>query len=441
MEFDVNQYYTQEVECLYQDELYSVRDNGAVMRHSRGRGRKLDDIWSFGRVGANGYLFLGNHPVHRIVATAFHGCSPGSDYVVDHIDTNRQNNRSDNLRWLTRLENILNNPITVSRILFYCGSIEAFLDNPSFLSRQSDYSWMRRVSPDEAKNALNNLLKMANFSKGSYSEWINEKKKQLSGIPKSLRNEIASIHIESLLPDDGLGDSFCYDVLEQGNTKNDGISASANNIIQIGWKYPYCFDCFPNHPNTTLDEYIIALEQGRLFTHRRFGDYVIKRVIFNQSLKTAFVVNLVDLKEKTHTEIWNMTAIYVRDCWFIHENLSFFFNKEAIDKATELVSTFNRNEWIFEPIIETDGTAEECDDSNYESIRNAWEAAILPYQNKHRLFNALSTDVHLSNKGIIIAVESEMQKEWIETNCLSELKEQLSKKSLAISVVLRQRKL
>ncbi|WP_294143305.1 HNH endonuclease signature motif containing protein [uncultured Sanguibacteroides sp.] len=33
-------------------------------------------------------------------------------YVVDHIDTNRQNNRIENLRWLTKLENVLLNPIS-----------------------------------------------------------------------------------------------------------------------------------------------------------------------------------------------------------------------------------------------------------------------------------------------------------------------------------------
>lgn len=39
--------------------------------------------------------------VHRIVATAFHGNPPTKEYVVDHIDTNRQNNRPDTL---TRLK-------------------------------------------------------------------------------------------------------------------------------------------------------------------------------------------------------------------------------------------------------------------------------------------------------------------------------------------------
>ena len=36
--------------CTYKNETYSVRDNGAVLRHSGNskRKRKIDDIWTFG---------------------------------------------------------------------------------------------------------------------------------------------------------------------------------------------------------------------------------------------------------------------------------------------------------------------------------------------------------------------------------------------------------
>jgi len=33
--------------------------------------------------------------------TAFHGAPPTNDHFVDHIDTNKQNNRPANLRWVT----------------------------------------------------------------------------------------------------------------------------------------------------------------------------------------------------------------------------------------------------------------------------------------------------------------------------------------------------
>ena len=50
---------------------------------------------------------IGAVVVHRIVATAFHGEQPSEKHIVDHIDTNRRNNRAENLRWITRLDNLL----------------------------------------------------------------------------------------------------------------------------------------------------------------------------------------------------------------------------------------------------------------------------------------------------------------------------------------------
>ena len=42
-------------ECSYKGEQYSVRDNGAVLRHAREgkRTRKDDDTWTFGKPNEN----------------------------------------------------------------------------------------------------------------------------------------------------------------------------------------------------------------------------------------------------------------------------------------------------------------------------------------------------------------------------------------------------
>src|SRR5258706_1523074 len=123
--------------CVYKEEHYSVRDNGAVFRHSRKNRplRKLDNQWTFGTPNNNRYMLIASEVVHRIVAYAFLGEPPTAQHIIDHIDTNRQNNRPENLRWLTKLANILNNPITVKKIVFRCGSIEAFLKDPSILKK------------------------------------------------------------------------------------------------------------------------------------------------------------------------------------------------------------------------------------------------------------------------------------------------------------------
>lgn len=126
--------FKQEVECIYKDEKYSVRDNGAVFRHSRDgkQPRKYDNFWTFGKPNdKTGYMEIGSARVHIIVAMAFYGARDTKIYVVDHIDTNRQNNRIENLRWLTRLENVLLNPNSRKKIEYICGcSAEEFLANP-----------------------------------------------------------------------------------------------------------------------------------------------------------------------------------------------------------------------------------------------------------------------------------------------------------------------
>ena len=160
--------YKEVKECVYKDEHYSVRDNGAIFRHKReGKRLRLDDErWTFGfKNSKTGYMLLGDHRVHIIVATAFLGERDSKKFVVDHIDTNRCNNRVENLRGFTRLENALNNEITRSKIIFICGSIEAFIENPNILQERlisvgkPSLEWMRTVTPEEAKNAYENVRK------------------------------------------------------------------------------------------------------------------------------------------------------------------------------------------------------------------------------------------------------------------------------------------
>ena len=52
--------FKREAECVYKDEHYSVRDNGAVLRHAR-KGkpvRKYDNQWTFGKTNNNSYMLI-----------------------------------------------------------------------------------------------------------------------------------------------------------------------------------------------------------------------------------------------------------------------------------------------------------------------------------------------------------------------------------------------
>ena len=182
--------YKEEKECFYKGESYSVRDNGAVCRHPRegGRKRKMDGVWTFGSRDHRGYLFISGVQVHRIVATAFHGEAPSDQHVIDHIDTNRMNNRPENLRWVTRLENILLNPITVKKIELATGhDIEDVLNDITLLrgiNLPPNISWMSQVSEQEARMSLL-----------SYREWAKEKR---PGAEEYYETNKRSSYIESL---------------------------------------------------------------------------------------------------------------------------------------------------------------------------------------------------------------------------------------------------
>lgn len=152
-EFKLNQF-NQEVRVTYRAECYLVRDNGAVCRQQRAdkRKRPLDDQWTFGTLNASdGYRKICGIMVHRIIATAFHSEPPTPEHVVDHIDTNRLNNRPENLRWVTRLENLLDNPKSLSFIEKKWGSIEGLLKDSDAAEKSDPIAnrpWMRQALID-----------------------------------------------------------------------------------------------------------------------------------------------------------------------------------------------------------------------------------------------------------------------------------------------------
>lgn len=174
--------YDQTRDCIYKNERYSVRNNGTVLRypHEGKRLRPTDNQWTFGKPNTKtGYMEIASVRVHRIVAFAFHGEPPTKEHVVDHIDTNKKNNRPENLRWITRLENVLLNPITAKRIAYVCGSVEAFLADP--VKYRDQFSepheqWMQTVNKEEAETSLKRMLAWVESDKtssgGSLDKWI-----------------------------------------------------------------------------------------------------------------------------------------------------------------------------------------------------------------------------------------------------------------------------
>ena len=246
--------YKEVKECIINGEIYSVRDNGSILRHSRkvGRKRKDDNKWTFGNTNkSNPYLHLSNVRVHRIVATAFHGEPEDPKFVVDHIDTNCRNNRPKNLRWLSRLENSLKNPITRKKIEYLCGSIEAFLENPSILHNlklDPNYSWMRAVSKEEAHNCKLRMHIWAN-KEHNYKKEVTNKKYFEKNIYKPIKK---------------------WEVFG----RETGLDLSRTPwCAQYMWKAPTSFPLAPESiDENPISSYLRNISKGTIFSESEYPD-------------------------------------------------------------------------------------------------------------------------------------------------------------------------
>lgn len=262
--------YIDENICVYKGERYSVRDNGAVLRYplEGKRPRPTDNNWTFGKLNARtGYLEIASVRIHRIVATAFHGEPPTKEHVVDHIDTNKQNNRPENLRWVTRLENVLLNTITAKRISFVCGSVENFLSDPEKYRNQfpePNLSWMKTVTAEEARISLERML-----------AWAKSDKKSSGG---SLDSWIYSREVVQAVPE------------TQPNYMLSKTTNAAQRIITLQDKpneYPNTPQVFEGNP---LTAYYESLTVGVTFFRNHNGEYVVVKSGFSKDRQTLYVL-------------------------------------------------------------------------------------------------------------------------------------------------------
>lgn len=260
-----------ENECIYKDERYSVRDNGAVLRlpPEGKRPRPTDNNWTFGKLNIKtGYLEIASERVHRIVATAFHGEPPTKEHVADHIDTNRQNNRPSNIRWVTRLENILLNPITARRIELICGSVEAFLADPSkFRDKFPDpnFEWMCAVSAEEAQASLKRMLAWAKSGKplqgATLGEWIFGR--------ESTENPHAARPNYILSKTPNAAQRIVFNFEDKPN------------------EYPSTPQVYEGDPLTAYNE---VLSKGAVFFRNHNGEYVVVKSGFSKSKQSLVVL-------------------------------------------------------------------------------------------------------------------------------------------------------
>ena len=269
-EIDLNDF-EKEVTCIYRNEKYSVRDNGAVLRHSRENKKKrpkYDDIWTFGNPNnQNGYMFIANHRIHQIVATGFHGEPPTSEHtIVDHKDENRQNNRPENLHWVTRLENALGNPHTRRKIVYICGSVENFLNDPSLLRKASlppNLEWMRTVTKEEANNYKKRL-----------SIWAKSKNKtmKINRTTKRTKNFHERRHKPLNKWEVGLGGEPGLDFTQ------------TFWCAQYMWREQIYLPCCPDKFINPIDDYFHNIKRGDVFCYSDDSDRYTELITYEKRL-------------------------------------------------------------------------------------------------------------------------------------------------------------
>ena len=327
-------FFSEERVCVYNGRRYYVRDNGAVYRQCKEDGtiRKGDEVWTFGNFNPNtGYLFIGQERVHRIVCTAYCGGPEGDRNVVDHIDTNRCNNRPENLRWVTRLENILLNPITRAKIEVICGSVEAFLENPNLLkgheSENSNFGWMRVVTKEEGQRTLERWKKWAAKTKDErmpkgkgVGNWILKGDKPAFDVKPKRHFPYAGPY-KSYAEHMAIIDEMNRIEHEKQYGLKDSLTPGAK---QLDWKTPSEFPQTPQEITATpLHDYLSRLTTGTIYCRNQYGESPVYDAAIAEDGSHLSVIS--EITGVTH---YALSEVTFTDGSFVHKSIRTFFSSE-----------------------------------------------------------------------------------------------------------------
>jgi hypothetical protein len=211
------------------------------------------------------------------------------------------------------LENILLNPITARRIEIVCGSVEAFLANPSkFRDKFPDpnYEWMCAVSIQEAQVSKERLLAWAKSDKplqgGSLGEWIYNR-----SVPNQFND-----HVDEEL---------------------EFINSLTPNAVQKvrNWKTPSEFPCCPQEKtHSPIAGYIANLNVGDVFSRNQYTSSIIERFSISNDESTLWII--CKSGDENPIKPYSLAEITYQNDVFVHNSLGTFFEKEGVEKQFTL---------------------------------------------------------------------------------------------------------
>jgi hypothetical protein len=304
MKIELIDQYNREEEVEFDGNKYLVRDNGAVNRKRRpGRRRsKHDENWTFGRhVKSSGYMYIGSHAVHRIVALAFLGSPPSEKHIVDHIDTDRSNNCAANLRWVTRLDNVIRHPSTRKRIISAYGSLDNFFEDPrAATSLVLSIDWLRTVPKEEAERSRAQLIK-----------WAESDGRTTGG---DLVNRV-------------YGTRQAGPPIPEPKPDKQSLTPMA---VQRRWKTPTEFPSCPNALGSDpLTEYAHNLRYGVIFSRDQYKESLVVMAAQGDAMLSVLTSNTQEGAVKP----WAVAKVTIENGKFVHESIGSFFELNGAKKA------------------------------------------------------------------------------------------------------------
>lgn len=296
--------FAQEKTCAYKGETYSVRDNGAVMRHEKegGRKRNIDGNWTFGNLDDKGFLRIGGEKINRIVATAFFGVPPNEQYVVFHKNYNSQDNRAKNLCWVTKFEFKILQPNIQSQLRMLTGKkIEAILSDIVILQTidAPNLNWMKSVTQTEADKCLQKYidLKFSTPQEREELDW---------NLPVSREK------VKTLNPD--FHESLTPKAVVRGNM------------------IPSYFPCCPQEESENpLLAYYEKLQSGNVYyMNSRYKTLILEAAFYEE--KQQVIVKCESGDGERAIKPWSVGSITFENGLYVHSLYKTCFQKDSANK-------------------------------------------------------------------------------------------------------------